>query len=220
MRKLNTRPEDMPLDIPKVYEKASLFSPEMREMCGSALTYVVEASGGVASLGRIHDLLFLMQQHFALAFSEPFILLPFEVWKQGPVQRDLFVDMCTDMALTSDYLHRRWTPEGPVFTAAGPYSETRPRCLSLSRQHQADEFMKEIDAAEARDRDIHLLATGHGSCWRKAADRAGLLPAFAKGAAVCSHATIDFKEYMEDPAAAEAYQEWFDDKENWALLGL
>lgn len=77
-----------------------------------------------ASRDNLLAILFLIQEYKIKQEFQPVVSIDFEVWEQGPVQKDLFADLSGNMWLTNRYLERFHTPQGDRFKAREPFDET------------------------------------------------------------------------------------------------
>lgn len=215
MRDLKKKNEPGRLDLQEIYETAMPLSPDTVMMVSAVLARIVHPQA--MGLTRLMDTLYLLQERFALEKAFPLVILPFSVWKCGPVQRDLYADLVGDMSLLGGALRRQWTADGPVYHAA-----VDPE--SLTAGHLAHTHLRAIDdqvrdLGRLSDAEVHALAVRPESCWARAAEAHGLAEAMRRNVVVTSRLAIDFSRWIEDPQRAAFYEENLDNLEMWAAYG-
>lgn len=148
----------------------------------------------------INDALFLMQEYWIRTNRYPVIALDFEVWQQGPVQKDLYADLSGNMWITNVFLERYHTPNGDRFKHRLPFDG---RIFRVSEEEEIRAFLQRLRWTESVRMEV--LVKGKESLWYKTAEKAGVLNALVNAYAVTTDVLVDFTFLFDDEDDLEEY---------------
>lgn len=175
------------------------FGKEGKKLLGTYIAAMLEADPTLTPR-RISDILFLVEEENVKTCSEPFIGLPFQLWKDGPVQVDVYMDLSGETVLT----------DGIVVRRRGMF---RRGDLAVSDKERAQVYPGEVrilqDAVRKygalSDTEMHEILCGESSLWRKCAAQEGILQSFEENKIVTSTAYVDFAALLDDEDDIDCY---------------
>lgn len=174
------------------------FSKSDKSKIGNALIYTINHCEN-PNKTKLLKLLYLMEETMARVYHVPFLSLPYEVWKFGAVQKDLFAELsdgCT--SILKDYVG---VSEDGNFVAKQKFDDEE---FSDDELEMMSFVMNKYGDKTANQ--LVLLLHKKDGLWYKTAEREGVLNSFAKGQATTSQFLIDLTEYMDDCQKEEYLQ--------------
>lgn len=166
------------------------FSSDMKAKLGNTIAYIVSNVSN-PSKTKILKILYLMEEEMVRRHGVPFLCLPFEVWKMGPVQKDVFVDLSDGGTMLEDYVEQEYRDGSMVFKSKVAFDEDEFSDAELS-------MMKDIVSLYGKKSAAQLVAYLHKkeSLWYKTAAENGLIDDFKKGLRNNSPFCIDFRSLI------------------------
>jgi uncharacterized phage-associated protein len=170
-------------------KSGEVYTQNQIDKLGNALIFLCEKMDHVSKT-HLLKLIFIIEEISVKKFGIPFFNLRFDVWKLGPVSKDLFVELSNEPELLSEYIRKN---EKGEFSSQKPFSD--------------DEFTdQEITLLEQiTDRFLYCTATElinfthrSDSPWYKAAQKNGVLELLEEGKMTTTNIEIDLSEMIED----------------------
>lgn len=176
------------------------FSSEARSRIGNAIVYIVSNCSS-PSKTKILKLLYLMEEEMVRRFGVPFLGLNYEVWRHGPVQKDIFADLSDDLFLFGDFIESRISADSVEYTATAVFDEDFFSAAEIK-------VMEDVVKKYGKNTASRLVCVTHkeDSLWHKAASENGLLRDFENGTRTNSDIHIDFSALLDD-SRKEFYKE-------------
>lgn len=157
---------------------------------------------------KILKILFLLEEASIKKTGQPFLGIDFQLWKLGPVAKDIFIDLSVDEGpvLLKDYISRD-SIDNKLFRAKADFCNDEFSVNDIKLMDIIIEFVKNKPAA-------YLVKHTHGpaSLWRKSALQYGVLE-------LLESETINSTEYPVDfsllfPETNYLSERFEDSKEN------
>ncbi len=180
------------------------FSDDNRKRLGNVVLYIASHTNR-PSKTKVLKLLYLMEERCVLSYHMPFLALPYEVWKAGPVAKDVFVDLSDGPVLLSDYVKTTLEDNAQYIEACGTFDSDE---FSDSELKLMDDVLKKYGQMTAKE--LVQLTHQKGSLWYRTAEENGLLQAFEQKLCNSSNVEIDFSRELT-PCDAEFYKENLED---------
>ncbi len=177
------------------------FSPDSKAKIGNAIIYIANHTRKLSKT-KLLKLLYIMEATMVREYRVPFLAVPYEVWKWGPVQKDLYADLSDNLFLMRDYILEYSCADKKYFKAKIAFCDDEFSQLEIGVM---DEVLKEYGRMNA----IQLEQVLHrpNSLWYKAAKKNNVLEAFNDGTCNNTEIRIDFSELLSSPADKEEYAE-------------
>ena len=135
-------------------------------------------------------------------YHTPFLAVPYEVWKWGPVQKDLFADLSDNLYLMKDYITSYVSEGKTYFKAKTEFSDDEFSQVEISVM---DEILKTYGKKNAQQ--LEAILHKPDSLWYNAAKRNNVLDSFNDGTCNSTDIKIDFSELLADDNDKEEYLE-------------
>jgi uncharacterized phage-associated protein len=140
---------------------------------------------------KLLKLIYLLEEISVKKNGLPFFGIPFEVWKAGPVAKDVFVDLSDDLDLFGDYMSIRREDHATYLFAKAPFNKDE---FSDNDMEVMDYVIKKYGDKTANQ--LVKILHEKGSAWRKEAEEGGLIEAFREKVTNSSSREIDFTYYL------------------------
>ncbi|MDE6515363.1 MAG: SocA family protein [Bacteroidales bacterium] len=177
-------------------------SVESKEKIGNAMIYIANRLQGVSKT-KLLKLLYLMEERMVEKYHVPFLALPYEIWRLGPVQKELFAELSDQpLFLFKEYIEPYYDKDdNKYFRALKPFDDDE---FSDCELMVMDEVMKEYGGKTARQ----LIDILHqpGTLWHKGAVAHNVLASFNKGTCNSTDIKIDFSAKLPEDIRSE-YEE-------------
>lgn len=189
------------------------FSESNRRKLGNAVNYIA-AHARYPYKTEVLKLLFLMEERMVQQYHVPFLGIPFNTWRMGPVSVDVFEELSDGPVLLADFITLEFNGQGIKVTPKKEFCDDE---FSDSEIRMMEEVMAEYGGMNSED----LIAVTHkeGSLWRLTAEEAGLLIDFDMKRANSSNVVIDMARGLSD-ADREFYEETLNIRESANLMRL
>lgn len=189
------------------------FSESNRQKLGNAVVFITQRARYPYKT-EILKLLYLMEERMVQKAHIPFLGIPFNAWRMGPVSVDVFEELSDGPVLLADFIALEFNGQGIKVTAKRDFCDDEFSDYELSMM---DDVMHEYGMMNSEQ----LIAETHkeGSLWRQTAAEAGLLRDFEMKRASTSNVIIDMARGL-NPADREHYEETFNIRESANLSRL
>src|SRR6185312_1189235 len=152
---------------------------------------------------KILKLLFLLEEASIKKYGYPFFGIDFQIWKLGPVVKDIYIDLTEDAPeLLSDYIKRDENNQS-VFTGKVEFNDDEFSDNDIHLLDLISDFAKDKSATT-------LVKYTHSpnSLWRKSAIRYGVLESLEEELLNSTEHNIDFSLIFENkPELLEQFEE-------------
>lgn len=177
-------------------KSGEIYTKNQIDKLGNALIYLCEkmrAVGEPVSKTHLLKLVFIIEEIAVKKYGIPVFDLRFDVWKLGPVSKDLFVELSEEPDLLAPYINRQIV-NGNVY-------------IQAKKDFSDDEFNdKELELLEEISRRFlyctakELINFTHrsDSIWYKTALRNGVLDLLEKGQMTTTDIEIPLHEIIEN----------------------
>jgi len=135
-------------------------------------------------------------------YRVPFLGIPYEVWKFGPVQKDLYIDLTDNPYLMKDYISQYMSEDKKYFRAKSSFCDDE---FSQAEISVMDEVLEKYGRMSATQ--LIKLLHSPGSLWYRSASQHHILDSFRDGSCNSTDIKIDFSELFESQSAKEEYAE-------------
>lgn len=176
-----------------VYRNAATmcrFSIENKKKIGNAMIYIADRLQGVSKT-KLLKLLYIIEERMVKKYHVPFLALPYEIWRLGPVQKDLYAELSDKPFLFRDYIEPYYTDNNKYFRALKPFEDDEFSDCELAVM---DEVMKAYGDKNARQ----LIDILHqpDTLWYNGAVKNNVLSSFSDGSCNSTEIKIDFSELL------------------------
>lgn len=168
------------------------FSVENKEKIGNAIIYIADRLNGVSKT-KLLKLLYLMEERMVEKYHVPFLALPYEVWRLGPVQKDLFAELSDDLVLLKDYIVSYYENDHQYFKARKPFERDEFSDCELAVMN---EVMTTCGGKSAKQL-VNMLHRPE-TLWYKEAEAHHVLAAFEENMCNNTDIKIDFGKLLPD----------------------
>lgn len=185
--------------------KPHLYSQDDIAKIGNTLVYMAESVADLSKT-KLLKLVYLLEETTVIKCARPFLNLDFEVWRLGPVSKDLFFDLSsTELHIFKDYVYTHSEEDDRVY-------------ISANRKFEDDEFSDTELAilAEVVERFGHLsakelvtLTHSPNSPWTVTAQREGVLDDLLEKRVFTTDYKVDFSSLL-DAAGKQTYRQHLD----------
>lgn len=193
------------------------FSEANRQKLGNAVSYIA-AKARYPYKTEVLKLLFLMEERMVQQAHVPFLGIPFNTWRMGPVSVDVFEELSDGPVLLDDFIVLEFNGTGiksaskrEKSQAGLSYSEreqTRPKVKVTPKKGFCDDefsaeelrMMEAVMAEYGWMNSEQLIAETHkeGSLWRETAIENDLMEDFEQKRASTSNVVIDMTRGLSD----------------------
>lgn len=159
---------------------------------GNALIYLAK---GVSELTKtkILKLLFLLEEASIKKYGYPFFGFNFQIWKHGPVLKEVYIDLSDDsLSLLKGYIQRA-EYDSKEFLAAKEFSDDEFSDNDIQLMDIIIKFAKHKTAA-----DLVKYTHGDNSLWKRSAIKNNVLDQLETGFLNSTDYIIDFSLLFEE----------------------
>lgn len=171
---------------------------------GNAVVYLAQKIKGLNKT-QLLKLLYLIERVSVVKYQRPFFNMEFEVWKYGPVAKDVFIELTPDGSMLSRYI--KTDCDCTKTTTIIPVSNFCDDEFSDADIELLDAVIEQYGELSA----TQLVAVTHkkNDLWYKLAVENELLDDFENGKRTSSRVTIDFSKLL-DGCDLKKYNETLD----------
>jgi uncharacterized phage-associated protein len=168
----------------------SIYTKEQIDKLGNAIIFLCERIKPLSKT-KLLKLIYLIEESAVKKHGTPFFNLRFDVWRLGPVSRDLYAEITGELSLLEDYIEKVEMNGNINVVAKKYFSDDEFNDLEIALLEQITTSFKHYSA----DQLIELTHRKH-SPWYIAAKKNGLLEPFENGFANTSDVEIDLSEML------------------------
>jgi uncharacterized phage-associated protein len=164
------------------------FTTQQINRLGNSLVYL---SNGVSEFNKtkILKLLFLLEESSVKKFGNPFFGFDFQIWKYGPVLKDVYIDLSEENPLLlKDFLKK----DSSEFVPLVIFNDDEFSDNDIYLMDKIIEFAKHKNAS-----DLVKYTHGDNSLWKKSALRYGILEQLENEHINSTDKNIDFSLLFE-----------------------
>ena len=172
-----------------------VYTKNQIDKLGNALIYLCQkmrAAGEPVSKTHLLKLVFIIEEIAVKKYGIPFFDLRFDVWKLGPVSKDLFVELSEEPELLASYISRQIVNGNVYIEAKKEFSDDEFNDKEL-------ELLEEISNRFLYCTAKELINFTHRteSIWYKTALKNGVLDFLEKGQMTTTDIQIPLDEIIE-----------------------
>jgi uncharacterized phage-associated protein len=173
-----------------------IYTRNQIEKLGNALIFLCEKSlsaGETVSKTHLLKLVFIIEEISVKTYGVPFFDLRFDVWKLGPVSKDLFVELSEEPAMLSDFIRREVRDNNTYIYPKKAFSDDEFSDVEMELLQKVSERFLYCTATE-------LINVTHrkDSPWYKTAAEHGVLELLETGQMTTTNIEIRLAESIED----------------------
>ena len=189
------------------------FSESNRQKLGNAVNYIA-AHARYPYKTEVLKLLFLMEERMVQQAHVPFLGIPFNTWRRGPVSVDVFEELSDGPVLLDDFIALEFNDKGNKIIPKKAFCDDE---FSNQEIQMMEEVMKQYGWMNSDQ----LIAETHkeGSLWHETAKENDLLEDFEMKKASTSNVVIDMARGLSD-ADREFYEDTLNIRESANLMRL
>ena len=169
---------------------------------GNTLIYLAKNVGELSKT-KILKLLFLLEESSVKRFGYPFFGLNFQIWKLGPVLKEVYIDLSEDSPnLLKDFIEKDQF-NNKLYLAKGEFNDDQFSDNDIYLLEKIKDFARHKTA-----RDLIDYTHEENSLWRKSAIKNGILQELESSEVNSTEHVIDFSLLFEnDEQLRERYLE-------------
>jgi uncharacterized phage-associated protein len=184
------------------------FTKDQINKIGNAIIYLSQTLTGLNKT-KILKLLFLLEEASIKKYGYPFFNIDFQLWKHGPVVKDIYIDLCDENPNLLDEFIKRDVQDASNFIAKKTFCD--------------DEFsdndieVMDLIATFAKQKNAKYLVNhthDHNSLWRKSAIKYGILELLEGELMNSTDYEIDFNLLFENAESNYLKERFEASKEN------
>lgn len=170
----------------------SIYTKDQIDKLGNAIIFLCERIKPLSKT-KLLKLIYLIEEFSVKKYGTPFFNLRFDVWRLGPVSRDLYAEITGELSLLEDYIEKIDKNGVINVIAKRSFSDEEFSDLEIALLVQIATSFKHFSAEQL----IELTHRKH-SPWYIAAKKNGLLEPFENGFANTSDVEIHLSELLID----------------------
>jgi uncharacterized phage-associated protein len=187
------------------------YTKEQIAKIGNTIIYLSQHMGDLTKT-KILKILFLLEEASIKTSGHPFIGIDFQLWKLGPVAKDIFIDLSSDESpiLLKEYI-KRDTEDNKFFKPNSEFNNDEFSENDIKIMNIIIEFVKDKPAS-------YLVKHTHGpnSLWRKSALQYGVLELLENELVNSTEYEVDFSLLF--PKSTYLSEKFEDSKENLEFI--
>ena len=173
-----------------------IYTKEQIDKLGNALIYFCKKLQPFTEVSKTHllKLVFILEEMSVKKFGIPFFNLRFDVWKLGPVSKELFVELTEQPALLAEYISKKQIDENKfIIVPLKDFSDDEFSDNEMDLLEHVSERFKLCTAKE-------LINFTHRkeSPWYIAAQKHGLVEILEAGKRNTTDIEIDLADLIRD----------------------
>ncbi|HSC53294.1 MAG TPA: Panacea domain-containing protein [Phnomibacter sp.] len=183
---------------------ADSYTKNQIDKLGNAIIFLCEKLLPYTQISKTHilKLVFILEEISVKRFGIPFFGLRFDVWKLGPVSKDLYIDLSGEPNLLSAFIDISNNADRSIISPKLPFSDDEFNDIEIQLMEDIAERFKYCTATE-------LINFTHrkDSPWFVTAQRHGLVEILEAGETNATNIEIDLSELIkEDEAKLAIYR--------------
>ena len=169
---------------------------------GNTLVFLADNVGELSKT-KILKLLFLLEESSIKRFGYPFFGLNFQIWKLGPVLKEVYIDLSEEAPnLLKDFIEKD-PHDNKLYKAKGQFNDDQFSDNDIYLLEKIKDFARHKTA-----KDLIDYTHDENSLWRKSAIKNGILQELESAEINSTEYVIDFSLLFEnDETLRERYLE-------------
>lgn len=177
---------------------------------GNTLIYLADNVGELSKT-KILKLLFLLEESSVKRFGYPFFGLNFQIWKLGPVLKEVYIDLSEDSPnLLKDFVEKDLY-DNKLYTAKTEFNDDQFSDNDIYLLEKIKDFARHKTA-----KDLIDFTHEENSLWRKSAIKNGILQELESDEMNSTEFTIDFSLLFENNELLK--ERYFESQENLEFI--
>ncbi|MDR1543013.1 MAG: SocA family protein [Prevotellaceae bacterium] len=187
------------------------YSKDTIDKIGNAIVYFAQHINNLSKT-KLLKLLYLAEEKSVKQFAMPFFGIKFDVWKLGPVAKDVFIELSDELVLLKEFINTS-SNNGNTFI------EAKTEFCDDEFSNNDIKIMNEVIAEYGNLNAAQIVDVTHDktSAWYKTAKDNNLLKLFDNQLINNSDVEVDFLYYL-DGSAKEHYLETMEVKQAFDAL--
>lgn len=176
-------------------KSAEVYTKNQIEKLGNTLIFLCNQIAPITPLSKTHllKLIFIIEELSIKKSGIPFFDLRFDVWKLGPVAKDIYVDLSDEPQLLSEYISKECKGGNIFIVAKKEFSDDEFSDNELALLNEICERFKYCTSGE-----LVNFTHRRNTPWYKTALKNGILELLESGKMTTSEIQIDMSEMIED----------------------
>lgn len=189
------------------------FSESSRQKLGNTIVYIAQRAKYPYKT-EILKLLFLMEERIVQEAHIPFLGIPYNAWRMGPVSIDVFEELSDGPVVLADFISLEFNGQGIKVTPKHDFCDDEFSDFEIKMM---EDVMRKYGSMNSES----LIAETHkeGSLWHQTVEEAGLLKDFEMKRASTSYVIIDLARGLS-AADREHYEDTLNIRESANLMRL
>ena len=189
------------------------FSESNRQKLGNTVVYIAQHARYPYKT-EILKLLYLMEERMVQKAHVPFLGIPYNAWRMGPVSIDVFEELSDGPVLLADFISIEFNGQGVKVAPKQDFCDDE---FSNYEIQIMEDVMREYGSMNSDQ----LIEETHkvGSLWRQTVEEAGLLKDFQMKRASTSNVIMDMARGLSE-ADREHYVDTLNIRESANLMRL
>lgn len=176
--------------------RAEFYTKNQLDKLGNALIYLCVHLKPYTQVSKTHllKLIFIVEEFSVKKLGIPMFGLRFDVWKLGPVSKDLFVELSDEPALLTEFIEKKQVAiDRFEIVPKMEFSDDEFSDMEMSLMEEVIDRFKYCTSKELID-----FTHRSDSPWYLTAQRNGLLEAFNSGKLNTTDVEIDLSDTIKD----------------------
>lgn len=178
---------------------AGIYTKDEIAKIGNAIIYLAEKIRPLPKT-KLLKLLYLLEEASVKKWGCPFLNLRFDVWRLGPVSRDIFVELSSEPALLKDYIECVEDGDSRLVLPKRPFSDDEFSDNELALLHLVVQKYGHLTGKKL----IQFTHNKH-SLWFNTAQRNQVLEYLEQGVLNSTDYQIDFSELLQEEPERKAF---------------
>jgi len=177
----------------------NLYSKNQIEKLGNAIIYLAEKIQPLSKT-KLLKLIYLLEETAVKKYGVPFLGIDFQLWKLGPVAKDLFIELSSSPALLDNYIAVANNNDATFITAKQPFCDDEFSDMEME--------LMDIVVSTFRNYTAHdLINITHreNHPWHDAAKSSGYLEAFDKNQCNSTEIVLDLSSMLNELPEQKAF---------------
>jgi uncharacterized phage-associated protein len=160
---------------------------------GNALIYLINKKGnGWLTKKSILKLIYIIEERSIQKTCIPFFNLQYEVWKYGPVAKDVHAELYDDLNLFKNYIERKSKEDAIIICSKGEFNNDE---FTDNDLEILDEVVNEFK--DFSEKQLIDYTHRKGSLWYNSAKENNVLDALLREEEITTTINIDFTKLFE-----------------------
>ncbi|MBO9566049.1 MAG: SocA family protein [Niastella sp.] len=192
--------------------KNKAFTKDQIDKIGNSIIYLSQTLSDLNKT-KILKLLFLLEEASIKKYGTPFFNIDFQLWKHGPVAKDIYIDLCEESPNLLDEYIKRDTQNASNFVAKRSFSDDQFSDNDIEIMDKVVAFAKQKNATYLVNH-----THDHNSLWRKSAIKHGILELLEKELVNSTDLEIDFNLLFDNAELSYLRERYEEAKDNRAFI--